>query len=123
MKLIYAVICCFLSPSLFASNMAVKTAHCDSGNYSYHLFAPAPTTVSPAILLLHGAGDEAGNFIQAWKGLAKKENIVLIAPQLDRNPKFEDVAIKAFRCMGDAGKFAKLIHDVFTYLVIPRAGI
>ncbi len=109
MNVIYAFICCVLSTSLFASNMTTKTAHCDSGNYSYHLFAPAPTTVSPAILLLHGAGDEAGNFIQAWKGLAKKENIVLIAPQLDRNPKFEDVAIKAFRCMiGDAGKFAEI---------------
>jgi predicted esterase len=109
MKLVYVVICCLLSPVLFASSIAVKTAHCDSGNYSYHLFAPAPSTVSPAILLLHGAGDDAGNFIHAWMGLAKKESVVLIAPQLDRNPKFEDVALPAFRCIiGDAAKFAPI---------------
>ncbi len=109
MNVIYAVICSVLSTSLFASNIAVKTAHCDSGSYSYHLFAQAPTTISPAILLLHGAGDEAGNFIRAWTSLAKKENIVLIAPQLDRNPKFEDVALPVFRCIiGDAGKFAAI---------------
>ncbi len=109
MKFAYIVVCCLFPSLIVASDIASRTAHCDSGNYSYRLFAQTPATVSPAILLLHGAGDEASNFIGAWKKLAKKEGIVLIAPQLDRDPKFEDVALPVFRCIiGDAEKFAAI---------------
>jgi dienelactone hydrolase len=91
----------------FASD--TKTVHCDSGKYQYHLFAKSPTVISPAILLLRGAGDNAGDFIKPWEGLAKKEGIVLIAPQLDRDKKFEDVAMGVFRCIiGDASKQAAI---------------
>jgi poly(3-hydroxybutyrate) depolymerase len=96
-----------LTQCVFASD--TKTVHCESGKYQYHLFARNPTGISPAILLLHGAGDDAGDFIKPWEGLAKKEGIVLIAPQLDRDKKFEDIAMDVFRCiMGDASKQAAI---------------
>jgi predicted esterase len=63
----------------------------------------------PAILLLHGAGDDAGNFISPWTKLAKQESIVLIAPQLSRDPKFEDIALPVFRCIiADAERQASI---------------
>jgi predicted esterase len=97
------VIFFLLSQCAFASD--TKTVRCESGKYQYHLFSKNPTTVSPAILLLHGAGDDAGDFIKPWEGLAKKEVVVLIVPQLDRNKKFEDVAMAVFRCIiADASK-------------------
>ena len=63
----------------------------------------------PAVLLLHGSGDHAGPMIDAWKGLAKKEHILLIAPELPLDPKFEEVAPAIFSCdVGDAGRKASL---------------
>ncbi len=86
-----------------------RKVQCESGKWEYRFLAPSPTVTSPLILLLHGAGDDAENFIDPWKKLAKKEGIVLIAPQLNRDPKFEDVALATFRCMiDDAAKQASI---------------
>ena len=114
---IVATIACMLSSFCTASEVSVKTAHCDSGTYHYRLFADAPSVASPAILLLHGVGDDAGNFIHAWVRLAKKEGIVLIAPQLDRDPKFENVAMATFRCIvEDAEKQSSIdLHRIYLF--------
>jgi dienelactone hydrolase len=50
-------------------------------------------------MLLHGAGDRAGNMVDAWKRFAEKQKIVLLAPELPRDPKFEDAAPRVFRCV------------------------
>jgi poly(3-hydroxybutyrate) depolymerase len=53
----------------------------------------------PAVMLLHGAGDRPENMVDDWKSFARKEKIVLLAPELPRDPKFEDVAPAVFRCV------------------------
>lgn len=53
----------------------------------------------PAVILLHGAGDRAQNMLEAWRHLASKQKIILLAPDLPRDPKFEDVAPQIFRCV------------------------
>lgn len=58
----------------------------------------------PVVMLLHGAGDRAANMIDAWKSLAKKEKIVLLAPELPLDPKFEDAAPHVFRCVVEDAK-------------------
>jgi alpha-beta hydrolase superfamily lysophospholipase len=50
-------------------------------------------------MLLHGAGDQPGNMIEAWLRFAAKQKIVLLAPELPRDPKFEDAAPAVFRCI------------------------
>jgi len=60
-------------------------------------------------MLLHGAGDRAANMVDAWKHFAEKQKIVLLAPELPRDPKFEDDAPRVFRCVvEDAKQFVHL---------------
>lgn len=102
-----------------SSNAGSKTVHCGEIKQQYVYFSPqrekAPEEdknkdrnkgkdvpgdpVLPAIVLLHGAGDQAGNMVEAWKKFAAKKKIVLLAPQLPRDVKFEDSAPKVFRCV------------------------
>ena len=85
-------------PSTSASEVRPRTVGCEQTDYQYLLFSPEPQRALPAILLLHGAGDHPPNFIEAWKSLARKERVVLIAPELPRIPSFEEVAPRVFRC-------------------------
>jgi dienelactone hydrolase len=63
----------------------------------------------PTLLLLHGSGDHPAPMIEAWKGLAKKEHFVLIAPELPLDPEFENAAPAIFRCdVEDARQTAPL---------------
>jgi poly(3-hydroxybutyrate) depolymerase len=87
-----------------ASDLTSRKVHCESGEYRYLLFVPSKSGSIPAIVLLHGAGDRPEPMIEAWKKLAKKENIVLIAPELPRDPKFEPLAPKIFRCIVEDSK-------------------
>ena len=69
-----------LSPRLLlASGVSTHTANCAEGKSRYVLYAPGKG-VSPAILLLHGAGDTPENFIEVWKDFAQAHHIVLIVP-------------------------------------------
>ena len=99
------------SISLFASSLrgsevAAKKIACGGTTYRYLLFAPATEKAVPAILLLHGAGDTPEPMVDAWKKLAKKEHIALIAPELPRDPKFEPVAPDVFHCIVEDAKHA-----------------
>ena len=65
-----------------ASYLSSNKVTCNGAKYDYRLFAAPSVQPQPAILLLHGAGDDAGYFISPWTKLAKREGVVLIAPQL-----------------------------------------
>ncbi len=67
-------------------------------------------------MLLHGAGDGPPKVIDAWKSLARKEKIVLLAPDLPRDPKFEDAAPGIFRCVVDDARHFTAIDPQRVYL-------
>ena len=81
-----------------------QTAHisCEGGRFDYLLYAPVAGEAAgphPAIMVLHGAGDHPDSFIEAFKSFARKENVVILAPELPRKAEFEAVAPQVFRCM------------------------
>jgi poly(3-hydroxybutyrate) depolymerase len=85
-----------------------RTAHCAEANSRYVLFAPEGNAM-PAVVLLHGAGGTPEPMVELWRDLAKKERIVLIAPELPRDVKFEPIAPQIFRCdVEDAEKAVSL---------------
>ena len=105
-----------------ASDVSSKTIRCEDREFRYLLFAPAAKTPLPAILLLHGAGDHAENQIEPWKRLAKTEGIVLIAPELPRDPNLEDVAMKVFHCIVEDAKQRAALDSRRIYLFGNSAG-
>ncbi len=82
-----------------ASHSSSHRLSCGGAPYQYRLFAMPGRPPQPAVLRLHGAGAAAADFIAPWTSLARKEGIVLIAPQLSRDPRFEDIAVPVFRCI------------------------
>lgn len=102
-----------------ASEFPRHAAHCDGWDIEYLTFVPegSPHDLLPTVLLLHGAGDRAASFIQAWEPLARKKKIVLLAPQLPRLAAFEEASPKVFRCLvEDARKQAPLdAHRVYIF--------
>lgn len=92
-----------------AADLNSRTVHCDGASYEYLLYAEPHPSPAPAILLLHGAGDHAASFIETWTHMAHKKGIVLIAPEIPREIKFEALAPAAFRCMvEDAAQHAAI---------------
>jgi poly(3-hydroxybutyrate) depolymerase len=108
-----------LVPSL-AGATSRQTSHdvtCGGARYQYLLIAPAKAEApQPAIMVLHGAGDHAENFIEAWKPFAGRENVVIIAPELPRKVEFEDVAPAVFRCMIEDAQKQTLLDPSRLYL-------
>ena len=107
------------STTSFARDTDSRKVSCPGGEYRYLFFSPADgkkTVPMPAILLLHGAGDQPENFLPAWKDLARKENIVLIAPELPLVPAFEDVAPQVFRCIVEDSKAITNIDSQRVYI-------
>ncbi len=112
------MLCCVVA----SAKVVAKKVACSGTRYEYQFFDPSGDGPFPAILLLHGAGDDARNFIDEWTHLAKREHIVLIAPQLNRDPKFEDVALPVFRCIIDDAKSQAKIDEKRIYLFGHSAG-
>ena len=82
---------------------------CDQRVYDYLLSAPKTHDRLSAIMLLHGAGGQAGDMVELWAPLAAREHVVLIAPQLPRELAFEQVAPAVFRCvLADAERLAAI---------------
>lgn len=110
------------SSSAAPASVPSRTAHCGEGlNQTYLLYLPetgSPESVHalPAVVLLHGAGDQPGNMVEAWKAFAKKKKIVLLAPELPRDPKFEDLAPRVFRCVVEDAKQVASIDPQRVYL-------
>ena len=108
-----------LAGTAFARDVESRTVRCAGGGYRYLLFDPAPGKAAepmPAILLLHGSGDQPENFLPAWKTLARQQNIVLIAPELPLLPAFEDVAPQVFRCLVEDSKTTTNIDPARVYI-------
>ena len=95
-------------PQLTASPASgSKSVRCAGGDRRYVYSVPDREGPLPAVVLLHGAGDRPENMVDAWKHFAQKQGIVLLAPELPRDPRFEDVAPQIFRCVvEDAKQFA-----------------
>jgi poly(3-hydroxybutyrate) depolymerase len=116
--------------SYAAANSGSKTVHCGDIKQQYVDFTPArgkarnkegdksPDSILalPAVVLLHGAGDVAENMIAAWKKFAAEQNIILLAPQLPRDPKFEESAPKVFRCVVEDARKSVDIDPARIYL-------
>jgi len=51
-------------------------------NRTYYLYVPpnAGSAPAPLIVMLHGSGRRGDVLLDAWKGLAKKEGIILVGP-------------------------------------------
>jgi len=104
-----------------ASDINSRTVRC-GGNVeqTYLYYTPDNNSnkdrLLPVVVLLHGAGDRAANMIDAWMRLAKKEKIVLLAPELPRDPKFEDAAPHVFRCVVEDAKQVVGIDPQRVYL-------
>jgi predicted esterase len=99
-----------------ASDVNSVTLPCDRSKVRYLVYSPDRTQPLPAILLLHGAGDNPSDFLSAWKSFAKKQKIVLIAPDLPRDPKFEEMAPAIFRCVVDDAKKQESIDPDRVYV-------
>ncbi len=109
---------CAVPAVLSASSKDVisKTVACAKYQFHYLLYAPPRNTASPAIVILHGAGDQPDPMVEAWKSLAKKEGIILIAPALPRVAAFEEVAPQVFRCIVEDAKKDVLLDPYRIYV-------
>ncbi len=99
-----------------ASDVKSRTTRCDNIEQTYLYYSPGqsakqqpqstPGTDSalPVVMLLHGAGDQAGNMVNAWKHFASKQKIILLAPELPREKKYEETAPQVFRCVVEDAK-------------------
>ena len=87
-----------------ASDVNARTVRCGSSDQVYLYSTPDKNLKLPAVLLLHGAGDRPENMVDAWARLAERQKIVLLAPELPRDPKFEDAAPGVFRCVVEDAK-------------------
>ena len=103
------------------SNEASRTARCGRYEQSYLVYSPNVSSPDkdqalPALVLLHGAGDRAANMLDAWRYFAAKQKVVLLAPDLPRDPKFEDAAPQIFRCVVEDAKQQVRIDPARVYL-------
>jgi dienelactone hydrolase len=60
---------------------------------------PDPDGALPAVMLLHGSGDRAAHIVDAWEHFAARKKIILLAPELPREKKYEEAAPQVFRCV------------------------
>jgi poly(3-hydroxybutyrate) depolymerase len=104
--------------SLAVSDFSRRSVSCEGRKMEYLSFLPPSWSDHPlpVVLLLHGAGDEAINFIRPWEKIAKQEKIALIAPQLPRELSFEASAPKVFRCLVDDVKKLAALDPQRIYL-------
>ncbi len=106
---------------IWAAPHAQLTWHnvvCRDSSYRYQMLVPASGTrgSAPAVMLLHGAGDQPEPMIAAWQSIATTEGIVLIAPEIPQVASFEPLAPGVFRCMVEDAKHTATIDPDRVYL-------
>ena len=123
MFLALCLVMCTAARGAASSNETSRTAHCSASEQTYLLSSPnIPSREKekdqplPAIVLLHGAGDKPSNMLAAWRHFAAKHKIVLLAPDLPRDPKFEDAAPQIFRCVVEDARKQVPIDPARVYL-------
>ena len=101
--LVAILLCMFAAASPApASDFTRHTIRCAERDMQYVAYVPSVTPGPlPVLVLLHGAGDQAESFARAWVSLARKKQIVLIAPQLPRDPTLEPLIPKTLPCLVD----------------------
>jgi poly(3-hydroxybutyrate) depolymerase len=96
-----------------------KSIPCGKIQQDYVYYAPETqpkAEPAPVVVLLHGAGDRAENMIEAWKRFARKRGIVLLAPRLPREVKYEESAPQAFRCVVEDARKIIAIDPLRVYV-------
>jgi len=66
-----------------AAKIEKKTLTSRGHERTYSLFVPDGLTAespAPLIITLHGSGRNGASLVEKWKGLAEKENIILVGP-------------------------------------------
>ncbi|HXZ26461.1 MAG TPA: prolyl oligopeptidase family serine peptidase [Terriglobales bacterium] len=89
-------------PDQSRPELAKRTLKLQNTEYWYEVFSPAGhdnTRELPAVVLLHGAGDQPDPMIAAWQDFALRNEIVLLAPALPPRLDFEPIAPEVFRRM------------------------
>jgi predicted esterase len=108
-----------------ASDVKSRNVRCGEVEQAYLYYAPesrkqaagnSAANPSPVVMLLHGAGDRAGNMVDAWKHFATKQRIILLAPELPRDKKYEAAAPEVFRCVVEDAKQLVPVDQERVYL-------
>lgn len=113
LAVLFCTLCAISSP---AADSASHTAACQGSDYTYVLYSEPHATPAPAVLLLHGAGDHAANFLENWTHLAHKRGLVLVAPEIPRDLKFEAIAPEVFRCIVEDARRQVTVDAARIYL-------
>jgi len=72
-----------LATPIFGQEVQKQVTQLGGKSRAYYLFVPDKLTKeqpAPLLLLLHGSGRNGFSLIDKWKDLAKKERIILVAP-------------------------------------------
>lgn len=115
------VIALILAPALVGGQQVqpgvlTRAVTCENRNGNYQLYSPDTSRALPAIVLLHGAGGEPNDLMEPWRKLARKQGIVLIAPELPRLRSYEAVAPAIFRCLVEDARGVVRIDSSRIYL-------
>lgn len=116
-KLLTLFALAFSLPAL-AGDLPRQALRCAGRDMEYVVYVPAnPPGPLPVLMLLHGAGDRAENFIHAGMSFAQKKQIVLIAPQLPRDRSLEDHIPKILPCLvAEVGKHTSIdSHRIYLF--------
>jgi predicted esterase len=104
-------------PAGAAMAETARSVRCEGASYRYLLEVPEGNRPKPAILLLHGSGDDGSGLFHMWRQFGLINGIVLIAPTLPRAMAFEAVAPQVFRCVVEDAKSAAKIDPKRIFVV------
>ena len=81
--LLLVLLCACASGNIVAQKITKETIVSQGKKRTYYLYVPkglTPSSPVPLIVLLHGSGHVGLSLAEKWDGLAKKEGVIIIAP-------------------------------------------